>query len=144
MGHITDQPVGQEMGQEMGMKEYSRSERVADQIQREVAEIIAQELQDPRIGRVTVSGSSISKDLSNATIYITLPADGDVERALEGLNRAGRFVRRRLGQRVRMRHVPRLRFAHDVTLDRATRIGELIDAATAGEDDAGENPREGN
>ncbi|MFV1969147.1 MAG: ribosome-binding factor A, partial [Pirellulaceae bacterium] len=51
----------------MGIKEYSRSERVADHIQREVAEIIARELDDPRIGRVTVSGSSLSKDLSNAT-----------------------------------------------------------------------------
>lgn len=113
----------------MGTKEYSRSERVADHIQREVAEIIAQELADPRIGRVTVSGSSVSRDLSSATIYITLPADGDVKRALEGLNRACGFVRRRLGQRVRMRYVPRLRFAHDVTLDRATRVGELIDSA---------------
>jgi ribosome-binding factor A len=113
----------------MGIKEYSRSERVADQIQREVAEIISKELEDPRIGRVTVSGSSLSKDLSNATIYVTVPVDGDVKRALEGLNRASGFVRRRLGQRVRMRYVPRLRFAHDATLDRATRVGELIDAA---------------
>jgi ribosome-binding factor A len=113
----------------MGIKEYSRSERVADQIQREVAEIISQDLDDPRIGRVTVSGSSLSKDLSNATLYITLPADGDVQRALQGLNRASGFVRRRLAQRVRMRYVPRLRFAHDATLDRATRVGELIDAA---------------
>ena len=123
------------MGQEMGVKDYSRSERVADQIQREVAEIIAQELEDPRIGRVTVSGSSLSKDLSNATLFITMPADGDVQRALQGLNRASGFVRRRLGQRVRMRYVPRLRFAHDETLERATRVGELIDAAirTAGE-----------
>jgi ribosome-binding factor A len=115
----------------MGIKEYSRSERVADQIQREVAEIIAQELEDPRVQRVTVSGSSISKDLSNATLYVTLPADSDVERALEGLNRASGFVRRRLGQRVHMRYVPRLRFAHDVTLERATRVGELIDAAAS-------------
>jgi ribosome-binding factor A len=113
----------------MGIKEYSRSGRVADQIQREVAEIISKELEDPRIGRVTVSGSSLSKDLSNATIYVTVPVDGDVKRALEGLNRASGFVRRRLGQRVRMRYVPRLRFAHDATLDRATRVGELIDAA---------------
>jgi ribosome-binding factor A len=114
----------------MGIKEYSRSERVADQIQREVAEIIARELDDPRIGRVTVSGSSLSKDLSNATLYITLPLDGDVARTLEGLNRACGFIRRRLGQRVRMRYVPRLRFAHDATLERATRVGELLDAAT--------------
>lgn len=118
----------------MGLKEYSRSERVADQIQREVAEIIAQELNDPRIGRVTVSGSSLSRDLSNATLYITMPADGDVKRALEGLNRATGFVRRRLGQRVRMRYVPRLRFAHDATLERATRVGELLDEAKRPED----------
>jgi ribosome-binding factor A len=126
----------------MGVKEYSRSERVADQIQREVAEIITQELEDPRVQRVTVSGSSISKDLSNATLFITVPADGDVERALEGLNRASKFVRRRLGQRVRMRYVPRLRFAHDVTLDRATRVGELIDAATGAAEDGGGNTGE--
>ena len=130
------------MVQTMGIKEYSRSERVADQIQREVAEIIAQELQDPRIGRVTVSGSSLSRDLSNATLYITVPADGDVQRALEGLNRASGFVRRRLGQRVRMRHVPRLRFAHDETLDRATRVGELIDAATQADNDSSGPNRE--
>jgi len=126
----------------MGIKEYSRSERVADQIQREVAEIISQELDDPRIGRVTVSGSSLSRDLSNATLYVTLPADGDVKRALEGLNRASGFVRRRLGQRVRMRYVPRLRFAHDATLDRATRVGELIDAAIRSEGNSTEQSRE--
>jgi ribosome-binding factor A len=126
----------------MGIKEYSRSERVADQIQREVAEIISQELEDPRIGRVTVSGSSLSKDLSNATLYITLPVDGDVKLVLEGLNRASGFVRRRLGQRVRMRYVPRLRFAHDATLDRATRVGELIDAVTRSRPDAGETGSE--
>jgi len=118
----------------MGIKEYSRSERVADQIQREVAEIIAHDLDDPRIGRVTVSGSSLSKDLSNATIYITVPADGDVERALAGLERACAFVRRRLGERVRMRYLPRLRFAHDTTLERATRVGELIDSAARDRD----------
>ena len=126
----------------MGIKDYSRSERVADQIQREVAEIIAQELEDPRIGRVTVSGSSLSRDLSNATLYITMPADGDVRRALEGLNRASGFVRRRLGQRVRMRYVPRLRFAHDETLDRATRVGELIDAAIRTDNDSTDRTRE--
>lgn len=126
----------------MGLKEYSRSERVADQIQREVAEIIAQDLNDPRIGRVTVSGSSLSRDLSNATLYITMPADGDVKRALEGLNRATGFVRRRLGQRVRMRYVPRLRFAHDATLERATRVGELLDEARRPEDDSSDQDRE--
>ncbi len=130
------------MGQEMGVKDYSRSERVADQIQREVAEIIAQELEDPRIGRVTVSGSSLSKDLSNATLFITMPADGDVQRALQGLNRASGFVRRRLGQRVRMRYVPRLRFAHDETLERATRVGELIDAAIRTADESNDQSRE--
>ena len=124
------------------MREYSRSERVADQIQREVAEIIAQELNDPRIGRVTVSGSSLSRDLSNATLYITMPADGDVKRALEGLNRATGFVRRRLGQRVRMRYVPRLRFAHDATLERATRVGELLDEAKRPEDETSGPSRE--
>ena len=127
----------------VGIREYSRSERVADQIQREVAEIVAHELDDPRIGRVTVSGSSLSKDLSNATLYVTIPADGDVKRALEGLNRATGFVRRRLGQRLHMRYVPRLRFAHDAALERATRVGELLDEALHRADDSSKEPREG-
>ena len=71
-----------------------------------------------------------------------MPADGDVRRALEGLNRASGFVRRRLGQRVRMRYVPRLRFAHDETLDRATRVGELIDAAIRTGSDSTDQTRE--
>ena len=91
---------------------------------------------------MTVSGSSLSRDLSNATLYITMPADGDVKRALEGLNRATGFVRRRLGQRVRMRYVPRLRFAHDATLERATRVGELLDEARRPEDDSSDQDRE--
>ena len=118
----------------MGNYTYSRSERVADQIQREVAEIIAREVDDPRVARVTVSGSSLSRDLSNATLYITLPAGEDVKRALEGLNRATGFVRRRLGQRVQMRYVPRLRFAHDEALERATRVGELLDGTAKPEE----------
>lgn len=129
------------MSQPMGIKEYSRSERVADQIQRVVAEIVARELDDPRIGRVTVSGVSLTKDLSNATIYVTMPADGNVARALAGLERASGFVRRRLGERMRMRYLPRLRFVHDVTLERATRVGELIDSA-AREGAAGDAPRD--
>lgn len=135
--------MGRCTGQPMGIKEYSRSERVADQIQREVAEIIAHDLDDPRIGRVTVSGASLSKDLSNATIYITVPADGDVQRALEGLERACAFVRRRLGDRVHMRYVPRLRFAHDVTLERATRVSELIDSASRTHASDGDQEEEG-
>lgn len=126
----------------VGIREYSRSERVADQIQREVAEIVAQELDDPRIGRVTVSGSSLSKDLSNATLFITVPVDGDVKRALSGLERATGFIRRRLGQRLRMRYVPRLRFAHDAALERATRVGELLDEASRDVDESSEESGE--
>lgn len=126
----------------MGIREFSRSERVGDQIQREVAEIIAQELDDPRIGRVTVSGSSLSKDLSNATLFITVPVDGDVKRALTGLERATGFIRRRLGQRLRMRYVPRLRFAHDAALERATRVGELLDEANRSTDEPSDEPGE--
>lgn len=126
----------------VGIREFSRSERVGDQIQREVAEIIAQELDDPRIGRVTVSGSSLSKDLSNATLFITVPVDGDVKRALTGLERATGFIRRRLGQRLRMRYVPRLRFAHDAALERATRVGELLDEANRSTDEPSDEPGE--
>lgn len=114
----------------MGVREFSRAERVADQIQREVAEIIARHIADPRVGDVTVSGARVSRDLSHATIYVTLHADADVSRTLEGLNSACGFLRRKLGERVRMRYLPRLRFAHDVGFEQAERVSELIERAS--------------
>ena len=110
----------------MGERDFSRAERVADQIQREVAEIVSRELSDPRVSAITVSGVRMSRDLSQATVYVTGHAEDDIEASVKVLNRAAGFVRRKLAARVHMRYLPRLRFALDDTLERAWRIDALI------------------
>lgn len=115
----------------MGARDYSRAERVGDHIQRELAELVARDIDDPRIGVVTVSGVRLSKDLGHATVYVTPPQASDPNEVVAALNRASGYLRRLLAGRVRMRYVPRLRFAHDPTLDRATRIDSLLDSVGA-------------
>ena len=115
----------------MGNAVYSRSVRVADQIQREVALLVAREVADPRVGDVTVSGVDLSPDMRHARVLVTPGRDTDGDATVHALNRAAGFLRSRLGRRVRMRRVPRLVFEHDRTLEHALRIDALIDGAVS-------------
>ena len=110
----------------MGHTGYSRSIRVADQLQREVALLVAREVADPRVGEVTVSGVDLSPDMRHARVLVTPARGTDGDASVEALNRASGFLRSRLGRRVRMRRLPRLVFEHDRTLERALRIDALI------------------
>lgn len=103
-----------------------RAERVGDQIQRALAEVIGREVADPAVGRMTLSGVDLSPDLRQAKVYVTPAEDSDGERTIDGLNRAAGFLRRRLGTRLRLKRLPRLRFVYDPTLDDACRISELL------------------
>ena len=113
----------------MGNTVYSRSIRVADQIQREIALLVAREVADPRVGYVTVSGVDLSPDMRHARVLVTPGRDTDGDASAQALNRAAGFLRSRLGRRVRMRRVPRLVFEHDRTLEHALRIDALLDGA---------------
>jgi ribosome-binding factor A len=113
----------------MGNAVYSRSIRVADQIQREIALLVACEVADPRVGDVTVSGVDLSPDMRHAKILVTPGLDTDGDASVDALNRAAGFLRSRLGRRIRMRRLPRLVFEHDRTLELALRIDALIDGA---------------
>ena len=113
----------------MGNAVYSRSIRVADQIQREIALLVACKVADPRVGDVTVSGVDLSPDMRHAKILVTPGLDTDGDASVDALNRAAGFLRSRLGRRVRMRRLPRLVFEHDRTLELALRIDALIDGA---------------
>ncbi|MDD9983759.1 MAG: 30S ribosome-binding factor RbfA [Gammaproteobacteria bacterium] len=115
----------------MGNTVYSRSLRVADQIQREIALLVVHEVADPRVGDVTVSGVDLSPDLRHAKVLVTPGRGTDGDASVVALNRAAGFLRSRLGRRVRMRRVPRLVFEHDRTLEHALRIDALIDGAIA-------------
>ena len=114
----------------MGHAEYSRPVRVADQIQRELALLVAREVADPRVGDVTISGVDLSPDLRHARVLVTPSRDTDGDAAALALNRAGGFLRSRLARRVRLRRLPRLVFEHDRTLETALRIDALIDESS--------------
>ena len=123
-------------------KEYARTDRVADQIQKDIANIIQREVKDPRIGMVTINQVTISKDLSYAELYFTcLPfgnqADLDEptyrKECVKVLNNASSFLRTQLGKGLKLRIVPELRFHYDAVIERATHVSSLISKAV-GED----------
>jgi ribosome-binding factor A len=110
-------------------QEYSRSRRVADQIQRELAQIIQQEVKDPRVGMVTITAVEVSREFEHAKIYITVL--GDESLTLEGLNKASGFLRRELAHRLKLRTTPKLHFHYDHSLEEGMRLSDLIDTAVA-------------
>jgi ribosome-binding factor A len=116
-------------------KDFSRARRVADQVQRELAELIRNEVRDPRVGSVTVSEVSVSRDFGYADVYVTgLGMDEAQSREMtEALKGAAGFLRRQLAQRLQLRSVPALRFAYDPVFEQGARLNQLIDTAV-GED----------
>jgi ribosome-binding factor A len=112
-------------------KEYSRTSRVSQQVQKELARILQQEVKDPRIGMVTISGVDITRDLAYAKVFVTFLTIGDQtnDESLEGLNSAAGYVRKLLGKAMRLRIVPEVRFCFDETLTEGLRISELVSSA---------------
>ena len=109
----------------------SRRARIADQIQRELAEIIRTELRDPRVGSmVTLTGVEMSRDQSHAKVFFTvLGAESAAKDAAEGLQRAAGFLRSELAHRLSTRSVPELHFHFDESVERGVRLSRLIDEA---------------
>ncbi|AHE99004.1 30S ribosome-binding factor RbfA [Thioalkalivibrio paradoxus] len=113
-------------------RDYHRSERVGDQMQRELAELIRLEVKDPRVGMITLSGVEVSRDLAHAKVFFTqLGGEAKGLEAQQGLNHAAGYLRHALGTRLRLRSVPTLRFIYDDTPERGARISALIDSAIA-------------
>lgn len=119
-------------------KEYSRTLRVGEQIQRELALLIQQEIKDPRVGMVTVADVEVTTDLAHAKVYVSilnvLQGDGDPSKAkatLAALNHAAGFLRRELSRRLSLRNTPALRFFHDQTTENANRLAGLLNRSLA-------------
>ena len=112
-------------------KEYSRTSRDSQQVQKELARILQQEVKDPRIGMVTISGVDITRDLAYATVFVTFFTIGEQtnDESLKGLNAASGYIRRLLGKAMRLRIVPEVRFCFDETLTEGLRISELVSGA---------------
>ncbi len=123
-------------------REYPRTRRIGEQIQRELARLIREELQDPRLGLVTISGVQVSRDLSRARVFVTvLDEYHPVAETIAILNRAAGFLRHALGEQMATRTVPRLEFSYDETVERGVRLSSMIDAAVAA--DAARHPGAG-
>lgn len=111
------------------MANRTRLRRVEDQIQRELSDLVRNEVKDPRVGMVTFTGVEVSPDLGYAKVYFTtLAAQGHAE-ALEGLRRAAGFLRSQLGSRLRVHNTPELKFQYDSSIEEGARLSKLIDEA---------------
>ena len=108
----------------------NRSFKVADQIQRDLAELIARELKDPRVGMVTLQAVEVTPDYAHAKVFFSL-LTGDPEETTEALNQAAGFLRNGLFKRLHIHTVPTLHFVFDRTTERASDMNALIARAVA-------------
>ena len=116
-------------------KDFNRSRRVAEQMQRELALLIQREIKDPRIGMVTVSSVDVSRDLSVAKVYITLLGENqDIKLTLDVLQKASGFLRHELGRGSSMRSLPQIRFYYDESISRGAKLSSLINEAIASDE----------
>ncbi len=107
---------------------FNRANRVADQMQKEIAEVLQQDFKDPRVGFVTVSGVDLSGDLMYAKVYVTFLnlEEAKLQEALNVLNKAAGFFRSMIGSRMKLRVVPNIKFYYDETLVKGMELSNLI------------------
>mgnify|MGYP003618458487 CR=1 FL=1 len=108
----------------------NRGFRVADQIQRDLSELIARELKDPRVGMVTINAVEVTPDYAHAKVFFSL-LTGDVQQTQEALNHAAGHLRNGLFKRLHIHTVPTLHFVFDRTTERAADMNALIARAVA-------------
>ncbi len=109
------------------MGQGSRPERVADQIRAEVTTMIARELHDPGVGFVTVTRVQVTADLQHARVYYTSLGDATARRnTARALERATGFMRRQIGQRLRLRRTPEIHFEFDASIGHQDRVEQLL------------------
>ena len=107
--------------------ENTRTNRVAEQMKKEIGEIINQKLKDPRVGFVTVTDLDLTNDLQHATVYISvLGNETEKEESLIGLSKASGFIRSEIGKRIRLRKVPEVLFKFDEAHEHGNRIESIL------------------
>jgi ribosome-binding factor A len=113
----------------------TRLRRIDDQIRRVVSETILTQVQDPRVGFVTVTRVQVSREFDTAKVYVSvLGSDEERANTMQGLRSAAPFLQSRIGQAMRLRRVPLLRFLYDDSLDRGMRVDEALREIARGED----------
>jgi ribosome-binding factor A len=121
-------------------KEFSRSSRVSEQIHRELSEMIRMKLKDPRLALkmslVTLTGVEVTPDYAHAKVFYTALVDAAQREEIDrGLKHSASFLRRELGQRIRIHHIPELHFVYDASIDRGMYLTHLIDEAVKADQD---------
>lgn len=122
-----------DLSRESSAGEFSRSERVGYQIQRELAMLIAKKANDPRLRGLTIAEVRINSDLTEATVYVTGKEPEREKETLRALGKASGFFRKNLARQLQMRGVPRLGFVYDHSFDQADRLLALIGDAVVPE-----------
>ena len=119
-------------------RDFARTDRVAEQIQRELAELIRLEVKDPRVRMVTLTAVEVTADYSHAKVYYTA-LDGESKQLQQGLERASGFLRSQLAHAMKLRITPQLHFIYDASVERGAKLSQLIDEAVASDHHSDEN-----
>jgi ribosome-binding factor A len=110
------------------MKQYSRSDRVADVLKREICEMFFKEVKDPHLGFITVTGVEVSRDLKMAKIFYTILGQPEqVNDSTRALRRITPFIRKQLGRKLHMRTIPDILFRFDHSLEYGAKIDSILD-----------------
>src|SRR5256885_15823506 len=113
----------------MPKKSTGRPQKLGDQIQRELSDLLARDLRDPRVGMITITSVDVSPDLSHAKVFFTLFEKDRLEETLAGLKRSAGFLRSQLAKRIKLYTTPQVRFVYDESVERGDRLSRLIDSA---------------
>ncbi|MGK0270539.1 MAG: ribosome-binding factor A [Cocleimonas sp.] len=111
--------------------DYSRTDRIGEQIKRELSMLIRNEIKDPRVSMVSILDVEVTKDLSKAKVFFDALNQEEHEACEKGLNNAAGFLRRELGRAIKLRSTPALVFIYDDTEQRANDLSVMIDKAVS-------------
>lgn len=115
--------------------DYSRTERIAEQIKRELAQLIRDKIKDPRVGMLSIQSVEVSRDLKIAKVYFDSFDESQAKESEQGLNRAAGFLRRELAHNLSLRSTPQLSFIYDDTEVKANALSALINDAVESDKD---------
>ena len=115
----------------MKQKAFRRGDRVAEQVRRDLADLIRTDLKDPRVGMISLTAVELTPDYAHAKVYFSTLDSGHLAEIAQGLRRAAGFLRRELGRRIHIHTLPELHFIHDDSMERGASLSALIDEAKA-------------
>tara|TARA_Y100001935_G_C16943328_1_gene331111 strand:+ start:74 stop:466 length:393 start_codon:yes stop_codon:yes gene_type:complete len=126
------------------MREFGREERVGSEIHKALASLLFDEIRDPRLNNITILEVRVVRDLSYARIFYTLTDKNLIPNVEQALKKASTFLRKRLGEMIKLRNIPNLNFEYDYSMERGAKLSSLIDKAINSENmnDAKENNKQ--